>query len=66
VTVRRLHGPDPDLEDLRLAPQIGIGLKLKHAAGKVFDVSVIAVIQPARFAQALIEIAVARTMLAEV
>ena len=66
MPILRLDRANPNLEDLLLAAQIGIGCKLKHAARKVLDVRVIAIIQPARFAQALIEVAVTGTMLAKI
>src|SRR5205823_6136807 len=61
-----LDRTNPDLKDLLTPAEIRVGLKLKHSAREVFHVSVVAVVQPARFAQALIEIAVAGTMLAKV
>ncbi len=66
MSVRGLNRPNPDLKNLLFATQVRIRSKLKHAARKVFDVNVVAVIQAARFAQALIEIAVAGTMLSEI
>src|SRR5205814_10530977 len=57
---------NPELKDLLMSTKSRIRLKLKHSTRKVFHVSVVAVVQPARFAQALIEIAVAGTMLAKV
>src|SRR6202158_6004677 len=66
MAVLRLDRANPDLKDLLPTAQIGIGLKLKHAAGKVLDVRIVAIVQTARFAQTLVEIAVTRTMLAEV
>src|SRR3989442_841109 len=66
MAILRLDRTDPDLKDLLTPAEIRIGLKLKHSAWEVFDVSVVAVVQPARFAQALIKIAVAGTMLSKI
>src|SRR5205809_96167 len=66
MTVLWLDRANPNLKDLQVPPQVWIGLKLKHPARKIFDVGVIAVIQAARFAQTLIQITVAGTVLAEI
>src|SRR5438876_1221697 len=66
MSVLRLDRPNPDLKDLLLASQVRIGLELKHAARKVFYVSVITIVQSTRFAQTLIKIAVAGAVLAKV
>src|SRR5260370_41907933 len=66
MAILRFDRTDPYLKNLLTAAEIRIGLKLKHSAWEVFDVSVVAVVQTARFTQALIKIAVAGTMLSKV
>ncbi len=58
--------PNPDLEDLLMPGQIWIRLELIHASRKIFDVSIITIIQTSSLAQPLVEMAVAGTMLPEI
>src|SRR5206468_12586059 len=65
-SVLRLDRSNPYLEDLLPPPEIRVRLKLKHPSRKVFDVRIVAVVQTADLAQPLVEVTVARTVLAKI
>src|SRR5258705_419694 len=66
MSVLGLDRPYPDLKNLLLAAEVWIRFELKHAARKIFDISVIAIVQAARLTESLVKIAIAGTMLAKV
>src|SRR2546423_8384384 len=47
MSIHRLDGSNPDLENLLLASKVRVWLKLKHAAREIFYVGVVAVVQTA-------------------
>src|SRR5207249_2938192 len=48
-------GTDPDLEELALPGDVGVGKETEHAPGERLDVGVVAVVDPADFSDALKE-----------
>src|SRR5262249_47412294 len=65
VAVLRFDRTNPDLKDLLRAREVGIGLELEHAARKIFDVGVVAVVQSSGLAQPLVQPPILGTMLAQ-
>src|SRR5258705_13481893 len=66
MSVLGLDRPYPELKNLLLAANVWLSFELKHAARKIFDISVIAIVQAARLKESLVKIAIAGTMLAKV
>src|SRR5207244_4292174 len=64
--VLRLDRANPNLEDLLLAIEVRIRMKLEHPSREVLNVSVVAVVQSSNRAKPLVQITVARAMLSEI
>jgi hypothetical protein len=55
VAVLRRHRADPDLEQLRLAAQVGVREELEHPAREGLDIRVVAIVHAPFFADALVQ-----------